>query len=993
MLSHRSLALGLTCLGLLGVSVGWAQRQGEPGRAIAPATRLDPGTTSIRLMLGVGDQARQDWSGQIRVDQGEVVSVEGYRFRAGDEVTGSSSWKARSLPIRKTAKKALAKKVAAKRQTGPGSAGPAITPTGVLVTFKGPSSATLSVESPQGPFQVRLADLEDGAAHPYLDGRVTAERIPNGITLLSSEEHEDFPAAAADSQGGVWVGFVAHEARGPNDLQAYQTRPKRFAELAPKEGGDQVRLFRFANGKPESVLNVTEPGLDVWRPAVAVDRDGKVIVVWSEFKENNWDLLRRDYDPRRSAWSEPKRLTTDPGTDTDVVLSRGPDGKVWMAWQAWREGQAEIFLADVENPGQPLNVSNHPANDWSPSLAVAKDGRIVIAFDSYRAGNYDALLWTGTASGGTLISVADSARYEARPTVALDAQGRAWVAYEERDAHWGKDAENLLDGKGSTLYRSAAVRVRCVEGDKVLEGPDPLANAPQALRRMNSYPRITSDRDGRIWLAFRHRQESIWGGPAVMVVGALWVEHVTSLDGKAWEIPQGLPRSDGLLDNRPALVPPSDGPVLAFYSTDNRLRREVEMNPAFNKRYWSHQGTPDEPVSCFNEDLQVASLTPWKQGGPIEPTPMGPRPAAEPVEAVPGHENEAEDVARMRSHRIQAGGKTYQLVRGDFHRHTELSMDGGSDGSLEDMWRYALDVAAFDWMGNADHDNGGGKEYTWWLAQKTTDLYTGEKFTGVFTYERSNSYPHGHRNVMFVQRGVRTLPRLVDPTGVVDEDTPMLYDYLKEHNGLCASHTSGTGMGTDWRDLNPTYEPIVEIFQGHRNSYEHLGAPRVARRAEEALGGWKPLGMVWNALAMQYKVGFEASSDHISTHISYAIALAENNSREAIFDAFKRRHCYGATDNILLDVRSGEHLMGDEFSTKGPVRLRIKARGTGPIARVDIIKDFRYAFSTEPNTAEVAFEWQDDEKREPGLSWYYVRVLQTNGELAWGSPFWIHLKK
>jgi hypothetical protein len=39
----------------------------------------------------------------------------------------------------------------------------------------------------------------------------------------------------------------------------------------------------------------------------------------------------------------------------------------------------------------------------------------------------------------------------------------------------------------------------------------------------------------------------------------------------------------------------------------------------------------------------------------------------------------------------------------------------------------------------------------------------------------------------------------------------------------------------------------------------------------------------------------------------------EATSRAAILDAFKRRHCYAATDNILMDVRCGEHLMGDEF--------------------------------------------------------------------------------
>ncbi len=106
---------------------------------------------------------------------------------------------------------------------------------------------------------------------------------------------------------------------------------------------------------------------------------------------------------------------------------------------------------------------------------------------------------------------------------------------------------------------------------------------------------------------------------------------------------------------------------------------------------------------------------------------------------------------------------------------------------------------------------------------------------------------------------------------------------------------------------------------------------------------------------------------------------------------FRHRHCYGATDNIVLDVRSGEHLMGDEFTaTAGkPVALKVFVHGTRPIARVDIIKDFRYVFSTEPNKPRVEFEWTDNESRGPGLSWYYVRVVQDDGELAWASPLWV----
>jgi hypothetical protein len=265
----------------------------------------------------------------------------------------------------------------------------------------------------------------------------------------------------------------------------------------------------------------------------------------------------------------------------------------------------------------------------------------------------------------------------------------------------------------------------------------------------------------------------------------------------------------------------------------------------------------------------------------------------------------------------------------------------------------------------------------------------------MFTYERSVNYPGGHRNVMFARRGVRTLPRLMDDNGIQmdlngrDLDAEMLYKYLRELNGICAAHTSATTMGTDWRANDPKVEPFVEIYQGDRDSYEYFGAPRVAHGPADAVGGWRPLGMVWNALALQYKLGFQSSSDHISTHISFAVAIAERPDREAILDAFQRRHCYAATDNIVLDVRSGDHLMGDEFTTGGPVSLKVMALGTAPVKRVDIIKDFHHVYSAEPNKDRVEFTWTDEDGVNRGPSWYYVRVLQEDGEIAWGSPMWI----
>jgi hypothetical protein len=320
------------------------------------------------------------------------------------------------------------------------------------------------------------------------------------------------------------------------------------------------------------------------------------------------------------------------------------------------------------------------------------------------------------------------------------------------------------------------------------------------------------------------------------------------------------------------------------------------------------------------------------------------------------------------------------------------------------MFRYAIDAVSFDWIGNGDHDNGAGREYAWWLVQKFTDAYHApDTFTTMFTYERSVAYPHGHRNCMFAKRGVLTLPRLAPPAGVKAEggvhadDTKMLYRYLTEMGGICAVHTSATSMGTDWRDNDPAVEPIVEIYQGDRMSYEHEGAPRAGFDVKSGnlpvnIAGWYPKGFINHALHKGYKLGFQASSDHWSTHISFFVILSEKRDRQSLLEAIKKRHCYGATDNIVVDFRSGVHIMGDEFTSATPPQLQMNVIGTNKIAKIDVLRDSEVVDTIRPGTEIYAGTWTDPNP-QPGMHYYYIRVLQTDQEIAWASPMWINWAK
>jgi hypothetical protein len=180
-------------------------------------------------------------------------------------------------------------------------------------------------------------------------------------------------------------------------------------------------------------------------------------------------------------------------------------------------------------------------------------------------------------------------------------------------------------------------------------------------------------------------------------------------------------------------------------------------------------------------------------------------------------------------------------------------------------------------------------------------------------------------------------------------------------------------------------------------------------------------------------MGFIASSDHFSTHISYANLLVPDRvtNRADIQDAFRRRRTYGATDNIVLDFYAGDVMQGGEMRAGETPVFHVNALGTAPILRVEVIKNNRVVYTRtvapdEGDGRRIQFSFRDNEalgsgftdtsmgktteitdwaRPETGIrprpstksSYYYVRVIQrysaaqpdTEGEIAWSSPIFV----
>lgn len=940
----------------------------KPGRSV----EVPPGLIGLEVTLGLGNAAPTVWDGTIKVSQGRVAELEVVRSAPGSRVEGDRFHVAATkTAVAKNVKAKTKKKIVAKKAQVRG-------PAPVLrVNVDAPETATITIATDRGDFSFKPVDLAPGGRAVFLDGAATVERQFAAVRITGAGTEDDFPVAAKAPDGTIWL--VDVEYRPEQARLDDPVKPEDFdRRLVPTRNGDMIRLRRFDGKTFHPAIDVTKDvaRLDVWRPTVAVDGKGIVHIAWAEQLEGDWEIYHRAYTPAKQAdgqgrWSDTERVTNAKGSDFHVVSTTDGQGTVWIAWQAFRGDNYEIMacaLADDHPDREPFVVSSSPSDDWSPAIAADIKGSVFVAWDTYDKGNFDVLLRDIGKRGSKPVTVADSARFEARPSLVCDKESRLWIAYEEGDEQWGKDYASsdgfqrvgLAKNPGFALYVNRTVRIKCLDAGKLMRLTAGSELNFGELKSNRSVPRLATDDHGGVWLFVRHHP----GGG-----GEVWVGSFLRFDGDSWSTPRRLAASTNLIDNRPALAAVGDG-LLAVYSCDRRTSTQ-------NRR---------------EDDLYAARLG---ASGTIKPPKLEPDVQADAPKVQAVHPNEIEDVARLRDYRIQSGGQTLRPIRGEFHRHSEISSHADQDGLLEDMWRYALDAVHHDWMGNGDHDNGFGHEYMWWLVQKTADIHNNEtRFVAAQTYERSVVYPNGHRNVMAPRRGIRPLPRgeLPGTAEAGAPDTKLLYKYLKHFDAICASHTSATNMGTDWRDNDPEVEPVVEIYQGHRHNYEHPGAPR-SPTAETEIGGFQPAGFVWNALAKGYKLGFESSSDHVSTHWSYAIVFASERSRRGIIEAFKKRHCYAATDNILLDVRSGEHMMGDTFKTDDKPTLKIGAHGTSPIVKIHVIRDDKYALTVEPNEPKVSLVYTDDDAEPGGSHYYYVRVEQADGNLAWGSPMWITRSK
>ncbi|MFH1923474.1 MAG: CehA/McbA family metallohydrolase [Planctomycetota bacterium] len=760
--------------------------------------------------------------------------------------------------------------------------------------------------------------------------------MPRVVPVSEGDGFNDEPAMALAGDGSVYVAWNSFR-DGADSLQ--------IARYEPQDDGLKPagRWEGLAAGDGAYVLGIT-----------AVSAGEKAVVLYAAEVRKNWDIYAVTCGP--DGPSTPQAVGQDPEVDLKPC-GAWHQGTLWVAWESNRNGSRQIFAAPV-NDGKaekPTAVSTDGASSYGPSIATLENGEVCVAWHSFRENNYDVYLRRRGADG----SWGPETRLTRAPSVdrhpVLAARGdELWLVYENAQTG-GRDKPYRL---GATDHRRLIVAKVTPEG---LMAPKDYAQSSPLYGRCEA-PSAAFDSSGRLWLAYLKPR----------VPAKNWDVHVTCLTGGGWRRPSPV-FTQKSMDRRPALVIGGDRGLVAFQADPNAAS-------------WTNVEQSGEATS----DVYLArlDLEPATGAGTVELEPL-----VEPEEPFEAGELRIARGEDQPTPSIDYQGQTLKLFFGDLHEHTDVSIcNRNGDQSIDESYQHMRDIARHDFACTTDHGYN-INPYLWGYTAKLVRVnhdpdrfltFLAEEWTSTFE-EYSEKHPYGfygHHNLILAD------PYFPRWWNAKNYQTPaQVWEDLRKMNAnfIHIPHQlADTGnVPTDWDFADEAAQPVAEIFQ-IRGSYEYKGTPREAGRTTPGPGYF-----IQDAWARGIVIGVIASPDHGGGY-GKACVYAPELSREAILDAIRARHCYGTTAaKIFLDVRVDGHLMGEKVAQPAPedAEVAIRVRCPADIDRIEVCRNNQFIYTNEPQGREAKLTFIDSDPVK-GRSYYYVRVIQKDEEIAWTSPVW-----
>src|SRR6476660_2734485 len=168
--------------------------------SVLPTLASDVG---VRIRFGLTDKEPKKWDGTISVAPGKIERIDGWRFEDGDQVEGTTGWKASTRPL--TVRRSNNAKKAGKGKGGNGN----MADNGVILLLTDVTeSSVVKVKADPGSFEFKISEITYGKFIEKLDGAVDVERVAASRPLSTGRTDDDFPALAVAPDGNAYAAWI-----------------------------------------------------------------------------------------------------------------------------------------------------------------------------------------------------------------------------------------------------------------------------------------------------------------------------------------------------------------------------------------------------------------------------------------------------------------------------------------------------------------------------------------------------------------------------------------------------------------------------------------------------------------------------------------------------------------------------------------------------------------------------------------------------------------
>ena len=730
--------------------------------------------------------------------------------------------------------------------------------------------------------------------------------------------------------------------------------------------GERIRLASIADGGIRAVHDLSEVRPIACQVSLGVAPQGHVQAVWVEADGGAWRLmgaqLREDGRVKPTEFWSSKTPLGAPRLVVDA------EGTSWVALEA-REATMTRVITLRRSADGAVSVHEIPSTGPLQRPAITlHDGGVWVAYDGYGIDAYRSDGYSSDGHGVRVarvdipsdpIVVAADGYQNLQPSIVSDGEG-LWIAW----------ASNRDDQIRDPWWLTKWFRVARLNAHGVLV---PIA-APlgRDLHREDSFqgfelPSIAHDQNDRVWVF----------GQAAHVL------YAQRLDANGWS-----PLAD--LSERhwgswkPQARAVGDGPLhLVTMGLGGAEYRQIEAQ--------SPLGAPDR------ERIALRAPEP-----PRQPRPTHRERGERPLIAAPE-------------------GGPYAVYFGDLHAHTVF---GDATSQPDEIYRRYRDGYGYDFACLTEHDYLDGLQLApselatlWTVAdQMTVDgrfvAFRGYEWTAPAIAEHAGeggAVGEGHRHVIYPGAG-EPIVRYGDGA----TSGRALLDGLVGAEAVVIAHHTGWS-GTDWDAFDERLQPVVEVCSAH-GRFEYAGNQPIGHRRDHV---W-PDRFVLNALERGYKLGFVGGSDShglrwhgteldgrsgtvpAGTRVGWkedayrtgmTAIIATGLSRAELYAALQARRCYATSGvPIVLDVRLDAVLMGGETIVTRPPELHVRVRGTAPLRAIEVVRSGHVwsalRFDHGASAEQASFTLRDASATPGESHYYYVRVAQDDGNMAWSSPIW-----